>query len=271
MHTYIARTIHVKAPRVTKDRHPRSKLWTACWLAGLTATSLAVQAAPLTLATVPAGSGGREPAPNVIVSVDDSGSMGWDVNGCATIDWNTSVYGGYSNQTGATGCPLLPALSANPSRIASLKAALTAQFGSTTKIPDNRIRLAWQSMHNNGGAAGAGSLTLGATNSMKPFSGAHRTNFAAFISSLQAAYGTPSHKMMLQAFNYMRSPQGTHSPWADVPGTAQATPYLACRRAYHVFMTDGSWNNTSGTTAAGNADGTNRTLPDGVSYDTIIR
>lgn len=250
---------HARAP------HARHRLWHACVLACLTSASLPSFGAPLTLATAPPGSGGREPAPNVIVSVDDSGSMGWDVNGCATADWNLSVYGSYSNMPGATGCPTLPALSTNPSRIASLRAALTAQFGSTTKIPDNRIRLAWQAMWNNGGASGAGSLTAGATNSMKPFSGSHRTNFATFVSSLRAANGTPSHKMMQQAYDYMRSPEGTNSPWADTPGVAQATPYLACRRSYHIFMTDGAWN-SEGSPTTGNKDGTAITLPDGVAY-----
>ncbi|MDP2371254.1 pilus assembly protein [Rhodoferax sp.] len=248
-------------PRVT---HPRSALWTAFWVAGLTATSVTAHAVGLTLATAPPGSGGREPAPNVIVSVDDSGSMGWDVNGCATTDWNLAIYGSYFNEAGATGCPT-PASNPNPSRIASLKAALNAQFGSATKIPDNRIRLAWQAMWNNGGASGAASLTTGATNSMKPLTGAHRTNFITFANSLKAGYGTPSHKMMQQAYDYMRSAAGTNSPWADNPGTAQATPYLACRRSYHVFMTDGAWN-SEGSPTTGNRDGTAVTLPDGTPY-----
>ena len=48
----------------------------------------AAHAAPMSFGQVPAGSTAREPAPNIIISVDDSGSMGWDINGCRTpIIW----------------------------------------------------------------------------------------------------------------------------------------------------------------------------------------
>jgi len=267
-----------KQPDRASDRYPHHALWNALVLAGLTAASLTAQAAPLTLATTPPGSGGREPAPNVIVSVDDSGSMGWDVNGCVTLDFKRDWYGSWFNQTAPAPSPACPTASlssatanTNPSRIRSLKDALLAQFNDTTRTPDNRIRLAWQSMWGHTPST-AGSitnqLTLGATNSMKPLAGTHRSNFVNWVNSLTPYNGTPSHKLMSDAFNYMRSAAGTNSPWADTPGTAQSTPYLACRRTYHILMTDGAWNDTSGTTAAGNADGTNRTLPDGIAYDT---
>lgn len=282
MHTHIiaAPSIHARTPAPSGERFPRSKLWNACWLAGLTATSLAVQATPLTLATVPAGSGGREPAPNVIVSVDDSGSMGWDINGCVTSDFKrvSGWYSSWFNQTDPApdpGCPTASAANAaanlNKSRMFSLKAALKAQFEDTTRTPDNRIRLAWQSMWGHTPTTQGSitnQLTAGATNSMKPLAGTHRSNFVNWVNNLTPYNGTPSHKLMSDAFNYMRSKEDIDSPWADTPGTAQATPYLACRRTYHILMTDGAWNNTSGTTAAGDADGTNRTLPDGIAYDT---
>ncbi|MDP2322925.1 MAG: PilC/PilY family type IV pilus protein, partial [Gammaproteobacteria bacterium] len=256
----------------------RSGVWMACWLAGLTSASMVAQAAPLTLATSPAGAGGREPAPNVIVSVDDSGSMGWDVNGCVTLDFKSAWYGSWFNQTAPAPSPACPTASlanatanTSKSRMFSLKAALKTQFEDTTRTPDNRIRLAWQSMWGHTPSTQGSitnQLTAGATNSMKPLAGTHRSNFVSWVDSLTPYNGTPSHKLMSDAFNYMRSAAGTNSPWADTPGTAQATPYLACRRTYHILMTDGAWNNTSGTTAAGNADGTNRTLPDGIAYDT---
>jgi type IV pilus assembly protein PilY1 len=215
----------------------------------LTATNLS--AAPLNLAQVPVGNGSSEPAPNVIISVDNSGSMAQNDAG--------------GNSTSAT----------NPSKMTSLKAALTAQFvtldaAGNPKVPNNRIRLAWQSMWvNSGGVAGSDSLTLGAVNSMKRLNDGHRANFSAFVTNLTAANGTPSHKMMKNAYEYMKSPAGTDSPWADNPGTAQSTDYLACRRTYHVFMTDGAWNTqgSDNTYAARKTDGTNggdgasRTLP----------
>ena len=31
-------------------------------------------------------------------------------------------------------------------------------------------------------------------------------------------------------------------PWGKTPGTADPAPHLACRKAYHILMTDGEWN-----------------------------
>lgn len=31
-------------------------------------------------------------------------------------------------------------------------------------------------------------------------------------------------------------------PWGKTPGTADATSHLACRKSYHILMTDGEWN-----------------------------
>ncbi len=199
-------------------------------------------AGPINFSQIPAGNGGREPAPNVIISVDDSGSMAWDI---ATDNTTNNV----ANR-----------------KITLLKQALKAQFGDGTansgNIPDGRIRLAWQGMNR------TNSLTLGATNAMKPFSGTHRVNFNSYIDGLTASGGTPSIDMMKNVFNYMRSPAGRHSPWADNPGTDQTTPYLSCRRTYHVFMTDGAWNSQLDTDRVGTkGDSSTQTLPDGKSYN----
>jgi type IV pilus assembly protein PilY1 len=223
-----------------------------------------ISAAPITLSQQPAGNGGREPAPNVILSVDNSGSMGWDINGCQTIDWNVGVYGN-RHESGSVGCGAVGTISLQKSRIQNLREALIAQFGNGTAnsglLADNRIRLAWQSMWLNGGPAGSDTLTVGATNTMKRFSGAHRVNFNTFVNSLTSVNGTPSHKMLAQAYSLMTAPASMNSPWASNPGVAEL-PYLACRRTYNIFMTDGAWNSETATTqTVGNADGTARTLP----------
>ncbi len=202
---------------------------------------LAAYAGSIPLAQQPAGTAGREPAPNVIMSIDDSGSMGG------------AVGGGYNN-----------------SKMSVLKTALIAQFGNPTanpptkgKLEDGRIRLAWQSMCRN-----PTQITPGQGNSMKSFEGQHRVNFYNYVTDLTPNCGTPSHRLMKQALDYMRSPQGTNSPWADAPGTPQSTPYMACRRTYNIFMTDGGWNSAN-SESVGNADGTTRTLGDGTTvYDT---
>lgn len=237
----------------------------------LAATNLS--AAPLNLTQVPAGNGGSEPAPNVILSIDDSGSMGWDVNGCRTAEVSNTTYP--TNQIyhlpDSVGCTA-NTLSTQPSRMASLKAALKAQFGDGTAnsglLADNRIRLAWQSMWNNGVSPNADTLTAGNINAMKRFSGANRVNFNTFVTNLKPLNGTPSHKLMSQAYNFMKTPLGIDSPWASDPGIA-ASPYLACRRSYNIFMTDGAWNGAESKDQLGNTinGGNALSIPTTPNYD----
>lgn len=230
-----------------KNKYYASRMTLASMI--LLGMSGALHADQLLLSTTPAGSGGREPSPNVIVSVDDSGSMAWDIN--------------TDNATNTT---------ANK-KITILKSALKKTFGDGTSnsgsIPDGRIRLAFQAMHDNGdfiANGGASRIRLGATNSMKSFTGTHRTNFNTFINGLTASNGTPSHDMMMNVATYMNAPEHVSNPWADSPGTAQTTPYLACRRTYHVFLTDGAWNSQANTDRTSRGDGVSRTLPDGTVY-----
>jgi len=197
----------------------------------------------LSLAQYPAGSAVKEPAPNVIVSVDDSGSMG------------------------ATG-------------ITALKNALKTTF-TESNIPDNRIRLAWQSMNRCNGIPKTGEK-CGVNNSLKILRGTHRNNFLAWVDTLQADGGTPSHMMVRNAGDYlMRTDLGVDSPWASDPGTTE-TPILGCRKSFHIFMTDGGWNSSATDTNShvdadrnkdgylvigeGDIDGKNKTLPDGQQY-----
>lgn len=205
---------------------------------------------PLPFSSLPPGQMAIPPAPDVVVSVDDSGSMG-------------------ESMSGPDG---------NKTKIYYLKKALNDVFNDTLLLPDGKIRLAWQVMHNNGGASSAGNILAGNINSMKVLDAVHRNNFIIFANSLKASGGTPSHQMMRQVYNYMKTGLSTNSPWAYKPGV-QGAPYLACRRAYHIFMTDGGWNgysnadlpNASGVVTAqfpdGNVDNRNFTLPDGQAAD----
>lgn len=203
-------------------------------------------------------------APNVIISVDDSGSMSNCLNKESTTDCVGSADATNNTVPNADGSwPL------TSRRINVLKYALKEVFNDTTLLPDGKIRLAWQVMHNNGGAPSAGSVDSASmqTNSMRPVEGAHRTNFLSFVNSLKANNGTPTHKMFKQADDYMRRTLGTNSAWASKPGVT-GSPYLGCRRNYHIVMTDGRWNGYEAAYAAGgNKDGvTTLTLPDGTVY-----
>ena len=251
-------------------------------------------AAPLELADTPPGSGYKPPKPNVLITLDNSGSMAFDINDCNTEYFlrryhgtgSYRVIGGQlyvhqnrrqgqclyettngsfrtSNQMGgawgsfkkytATGALYTGSggdyfFKAQPGeqRMLMLKRSLRDAITSPDAVPEGSIRLAWQAMwFNNGETMDASTITRGSLNSMRSFEGQHRQNFLNYLNSLDPYRGTPSHKMMMQAFNYMSEPSlAVNSPWAKEPGVKGA-PYLSCRRAYHIFLTDGAWNSQS--------------------------
>lgn len=209
-----------------------------------------VSANPLNLVQYPAGSANKQPIPNVIVTVDNSGSMG------------------------AAG-------------INALKAALKDTFD-PANLPDGSIRLAYQTMWGcNTIPSVDPSCTKGGIswNTMRELKGArpaaatpttfedsHRGQFYRWIESLSSGGNTPTHFMMWNAGEYLKT-TGANSPWNEEPGTADSNP-LTCRRAYHILMTDGGWNQYPHSSQPAfmtsiniaNADGTNTTFPDTKAY-----
>lgn len=212
-------------------------------LAATAFVGIAAQGQTINFAQAPAGAAAREPAPNIIVSVDDSGSMG------------------------AAG-------------MATLKAALTSTF-SVDNVADGRVRLAWQSMNTcmaistNGGTP----ANCGAYNGIASLEGTHRTNFLNWVvNNLPATPPgsnlTPSHLMMQRAGEYLRT-TGQYSPYRSQPGSASDNTELSCRKSFNIFMTDGAWNTYQAnpypdgsaiSVGGGNADGTAKVFPDGTQY-----
>jgi type IV pilus assembly protein PilY1 len=228
---------------------------------------LALAAAPvawaLDLAQSPPGTQEPHVAPNVIISIDDSGSMDY------RLDSETAT-GATDNETpDADGS--WPATSR---RINVLRHALIGHGGvggilrDTALLPDGKIRLAWQSMNANNGTpdnlSSSATAAQAGGNSMQVLGPAHRARFIEFVTRLRPGGDTPSHRMFQQADAYMRLPLNRDGPWAAVPGSTGA-PYLGCRRSYHVMMTDGRWN---GSASGGSQDDNtvDRTLPDGMAY-----
>lgn len=217
----------------------------------------------LDLAQSPPGTVEPYVSPNVIISIDDSGSMEYRLDSEASTS---------NNQTTPNADGTWPVTA---KRINVLKYTMVGSGGTggifrdTTLLPDKKIRLSWQAMWNNGGSPDAINVNSSTmkTNSMRRLNTSHRNNFISFISNLKATNGTPSHTMFKQADEYMRQGLGTSSAWASDPGTTGA-PYLACRRSYHIMMTDGRWNGTAhaipDTSKRDNA--TSLTLPDGNVY-----
>ena len=214
-------------------------------------------ATEIPLVQYPAGSSYKAPVPNVILSVDDSGSMDWTDAGASTSDITKK-------------------------RITALKNGLKNVLVNSSKY-DGQFRIAWQSLWRCNNIPSS-QTACSNKNTMGLFSGQHKTDFGTWVNTLTASGGTPSHTLVWTAGEYMKT-TGAASPWNATPGTTDANP-VACRRAYHVFMTDGGWNYggdpyppsgftafnfrtkmlSSSSESIANADGTNRTLPDGTAY-----
>ncbi len=180
----------------------------------------------LDLATAPPGTVMPYVAPNVILSLDDSGSM----------DEKDML----NNTT---------------SRAQVLRDALKEVFSDKDLLPDKKIRMAWQTLGdctqvNNVrwapklGTAAASSSNI---NVMRSLEGTHRANFLKYAAAFTTCSYTPTHFMMRPADEYMRAPLHQNGPWASKPGEtlngANGKP-LGCRRNYHIVLTDGAWNGT---------------------------
>lgn len=238
-------------------------------VAALTSTG----ALALDLAQSPPGKLNPYVAPNVIITIDDSGSMKYKLNSQANGNSSTGAGYTYPKNDGTW--------YDDAQRINVLKYTVKKVFENKTLLPNYKegrsIRLAWQAMHNNKKSDGADTVdhTDFKNNSMRYLDEAHRKNFLDFIDKLYANGGTPTHKVMAQAHRYMSKTAASfndkkYSPWAYIPGK-QAEPFLGCRRSYHILMSDGGWQtNPSSTQRPGNADGgTSFTLPDGTTYDKV--
>jgi type IV pilus assembly protein PilY1 len=229
------------------------------WMVGgLITTQVVANASPYVLSQVPQNTAVSEPSPNVIVSVDNSGSMAYSSNSAD----------GSVPPTGSTA-----------TRMKALQDALIRNFAAD-RIPDNRIRLAWQAMNHNvendcvgfAGATNGGSTCaiqgIADANRMRSLDARHRGAFMAWVNDkLTSSGGTPLHSMMARAGEYMQV-SGTDSPFSDEPGVLNATQ-SSCRKTFHIFMTDGDYNlfgfyedpANLGIPNVGNADGTVINLP----------
>ena len=208
--------------------------------------------APLLLSTQPQSTGSKQPAPNIFLTVDDSGSMSF------SPDSDASPPAG------------------QPNRMFYLQQALQNIFLNPDVVPENSIRLGFQAIHQCRGFGPAASKPTWAPpcpeNRLKRFSNQHRQGFSSWVNNLQPVqFGpTPTHGSLFYVDDYLKNTSGIWDPFLEKPGESNSGEKLSCRRTYHILMTDGAWNyNSPGINEAlpGNADGKLLTLPDGVTFD----
>ncbi|QYY24715.1 pilus assembly protein [Diaphorobacter sp. MNS-0] len=242
-------------------------------LAVLIGAALSSQSALAALDFAQAPPGTVEPyvAPNVILSLDDSGSMG------------SSAGAGLGT------------------RAKVLKDALKETFSDESLLPNGKIRLAWQSMgmsYNHDKSSGCGYVSglalqhlstaaassASSKNLMRILDSTHRATFLDYVDRYSGTClgTTPTPQMVRNADQYMRASLHQNGPWADVPGTKLADAKndnkpLGCRRNYHILLTDGGWQSSHAIapdTSKPNYDGygsdstmNNKPLPNGKTYD----
>lgn len=83
---------------------------------------------------------------------------------------------------------------------------------------------------------------------VRPFSLQNREKFYDLLQHATMVSGTPLRRAMDDVGRYF-SRKGTGSPWASDPSGASGAAgavELSCRRAFHVLMTDGIWNDGNG-------------------------
>lgn len=139
-------------------------------------------------------------------------------------------------------------------RLLATKSAASIAFSKTSED----VRMVWGAL--NSCHIGANSSSCG-NNTFGQFKGEHRENFHKWLDALDWTGSTPSHRAMLRAGELMTKP-------SSYTRDANNKPY-SCQASYHMFMTDGMWNQRPNSSALkGNADyGKITQLPDGTAYD----
>lgn len=129
---------------------------------------------------------------------------------------------------------------------------------------DHGIRVAWQNINSN---TTANPFVAGGTTILSPFQGATRTKFYNWLFNNPASGVTPNQAAANRVgtlFTYGNNSNRltTKNPYYD-PDSGRE---LACRKNFHIQMTDGMWN--GGESTVTNKDTVSRTLPDGRDFDT---
>lgn len=127
-------------------------------------------------------------------------------------------------------------------RLLATKSAASLAF---YKLPES-MRFTWGSI--NACHIGNTRNTDCANNRFDQFKGPHKVNFYKWLDALGWTGSTPSHNALKRAGELMKK---TSSYTRDPSGN----PY-SCQANYHVFMTDGMWNQRPTSGLVGNADNT---------------
>lgn len=103
------------------------------------------------------------------------------------------------------------------------------------------------------------------TNAIRPFTGAHRSNFYSWLFRLPMVSGTPLRTGLKRAGDYLTVNSNTVAALTNTPYDHFTETYpaeflpISCRKNFHIVMTDGVWGDSLTT---GNYDYNDATLPE---------
>lgn len=155
-------------------------------------------------------------------------------------------------------------------------ATQTAASLSFVDLPAS-VRVAWQSLNSCHGSSTnfvdsnceGWRGNLGFTNAIKDFADVtgspQKTNFYSWLFQQPTIPNTPLRGATQRVGEYYKR-TGRGNPYDNNLLSNADDTQLACRRNYHVLMTDGLWRSDPLSSAPGNRDGSSTTLPDATAY-----
>lgn len=126
------------------------------------------------------------------------------------------------------------------------------------------MRLSWQGLGRCTTFTGSDSNCR--SNKFQDYNKNHRANLYSWLTRIDFDQSTYLPAAMRRAGDFYM----TETPWLKYPdgsGTNTTKNTYACRPSYHIMMTDGLWNSTTGSPSNYRPDHNSFTLPDGKSYD----
>jgi len=125
------------------------------------------------------------------------------------------------------------------------------------------IRIAWQNLvtcNTFKGDACQGRSGTNYPNYIKEFNGTHRNDFFKWLFDIKVGGTTPLRIATQRAGEYIKTPiSALNDPYAEFPNDPDviAGTVYACRKNFHILMTDGEWNtfDETGLATYGNLDG----------------
>ncbi len=210
-----------------------------------------VHADQLNLAQFPPGKISVVPAANVILMVDNRPDMDLPFSG----------------------------VPGTKTRLQHVKDAATTVFSDPLLIPEGKMRIIWAPTNSISATGNVSNNISAAAGLMVPWTNTRRAELINFVTNLKTSNGWDMSATISSMLLYLQNNNlDVNNPWAASPGI-KASPFLGCRRAYGVVLTDGNWLKTkwdfdnknydvNGKLVPTNgSDGIPRTLPDGTVFD----